>query len=59
VSAWLPASFFDRKTPAQFLQTLFVSTRKVNDDQFVVELFGKTPDGKKGPTMETTYTRRK
>ena len=40
-------------------QSLFASTRKVNDDVFVVELFGKTPDGKKGPTMETTYTRRK
>jgi hypothetical protein len=40
-------------------QTLFVSTRNMDDDRFVVELFGKTPDGKKWPTVETTYTRRK
>ena len=40
-------------------QTLFVSTRMIDDDRFVVELFGKTPDGAKGPTVETVYTRRK
>jgi hypothetical protein len=40
-------------------QTLFVSTRKIDEDQFVVELFAKTPEGKKGPTAETVYTRRK
>jgi hypothetical protein len=40
-------------------QTLFVSTRKIDDNQFAVELFAKTPDGKKGPTVETVYTRQK
>jgi hypothetical protein len=40
-------------------QTLFVQTRKIDDDKFVVELFAKTPEGKRGPTSETTYTRRK
>jgi hypothetical protein len=40
-------------------QTLYVITRKIDADQFVVELFGKTADGKRGPTVETTYTRKK
>jgi hypothetical protein len=39
--------------------TLGVVTRRIDDDHFVVELSMKTPDGKKGPTMETTYTRKK
>lgn len=39
--------------------TLSVQTRLIDDDHFVVELSMKTPDGKKGPTMETTYTRKK
>jgi hypothetical protein len=38
-------------------QTLFAN--KIDDDQFVVELYGKTVSGEKGPTVETTYTRRK
>ncbi len=40
-------------------QNLYVSTRRIDDDQFVVELVAKTPDGNKGPTLETTYTRKK
>jgi hypothetical protein len=40
-------------------QTLHVITRTLDADQFVVELFAKTPDGKKGPTLETTYVRKK
>jgi hypothetical protein len=40
-------------------KTLHVITRSVNPDQFVVELIAKTEDGKKGPTLETTYTRKK
>jgi hypothetical protein len=40
-------------------QSLYVTTRQLDDDHFVVELFGKTPDGEKGPTVETTYTRKK
>jgi hypothetical protein len=40
-------------------QTLYVITRKIDADQLVVDLFGKTADGKKGPTLETTYVRKK
>jgi hypothetical protein len=40
-------------------QTLYVITRIIDASEFVVELFGKTEDGKKGPTVETTYTRKK
>ena len=40
-------------------QTLYVTTRRVDADQFVVELYAKTADGQRGPTMETTYTRKK
>lgn len=39
--------------------TLYVDTKHVSKDQFVVELFSKNPDGSRGPTMETTYTRKK
>jgi hypothetical protein len=45
--------------PTGAKQTLYVTTRQVDDDQFVVELVAKTPDGKKGPTLETTYVRKK
>jgi hypothetical protein len=40
-------------------QTLYVITRTVDGDRFVMELYGKTPDGKKGPSLETTYTRKR
>jgi hypothetical protein len=40
-------------------QTMSVTTRKLDDDRFVVELAAQMADGKKGPTVETTYTRRK
>lgn len=40
-------------------QTLYVITRLIDGNEFVVELFGKTKDGKKGPTVEATYTRKK
>jgi hypothetical protein len=50
------ASFMDEQGGKQ---TLYVITRTIDADQFVVEIFGKTKDGKKGPTLETTYTRKK
>jgi hypothetical protein len=40
-------------------QNLYATTRYVDNDRFVVELVAKTPDGNKGPTLETTYTRKK
>jgi hypothetical protein len=39
--------------------TMNITTRIVNDDQFVVELAGKNPDGSPGGKMEMTYTRKK
>jgi hypothetical protein len=38
---------------------LEVVTKVVDDDHFVVELIARGPDGKPGPTLETTYTRKK
>jgi hypothetical protein len=38
---------------------LTVVMRHDSDDQFVVELIAKNPDGGRGPTLETTYTRKK
>jgi hypothetical protein len=40
-------------------QTLHVVTRDVDDDHFVVELTAKNPDGSKGASLETTYSRKK
>jgi hypothetical protein len=40
-------------------ETMTVTTRIIDDDHFVIELTAKTPDGGKGPTLETTYTRKK
>jgi hypothetical protein len=48
---------FERDKDAKM--TLSVVTRVVDDDHFVVELSARTPDGGKGPTLETTYTRKK
>jgi hypothetical protein len=39
--------------------TMEAVTRHMDDDTFVVELIAKTPDGKRGPSFETTYTRKK
>lgn len=40
-------------------QNLDVVMRQTDGDHLVVELSGKTPDGKPGPLLETTYTRKK
>jgi hypothetical protein len=39
--------------------TMEVISRHMDDDTFVVELIAKTPDGKRGPSFETAYTRKK
>jgi hypothetical protein len=40
--------------------TLYVITRFLDEDHFVVELHAKKPgSGEKGPVLETTYTRKK
>jgi hypothetical protein len=39
--------------------TLSVAQRFVDDDTIVVELVAKNPDGSKGPTLETTYKRKR
>jgi|SRR5215510_5060454 len=48
---------FDNEVGAR--QTLQITQRRLDDDRFVVELKGKNPDGTAGPTLETTYTRKK
>jgi hypothetical protein len=48
---------FDNEVGAR--QTLQVIQRRLDDDRFVVELKAKNPDGTEGPTLETTYTRKK
>jgi hypothetical protein len=50
-----PASI-DRKGTKM---TLYVVLKHVDDDKFTVELYAKNKDGSKGPTLETTYTRKK
>jgi Protein of unknown function (DUF1579) len=50
------ASYVD---PQGEKQTLYVLTRFVDDDQFTVELYSKTPDGAQGVSMKTTYRRKK
>jgi hypothetical protein len=40
-------------------QQLAILMRQVDNDHLVVELNSKTPDGKPGPKLETTYTRKK
>jgi hypothetical protein len=49
-------SFTDEKGEKH---TLHVITRKIDADQFVVQLVGRTADGQNGPTLETTYFRKK
>jgi hypothetical protein len=38
---------------------LDIVMRQTGDDGFVVDMSGKTPDGKPGPRLVTTYTRKK
>ena len=40
-------------------ERLEIDQRVIDDDHFVVSLVSKTPDGKDGLAVETTYTRRK
>jgi hypothetical protein len=40
-------------------ETMEITQRQVDDDHFITELIGRNPDGTKGATMETTYTRKK
>jgi hypothetical protein len=39
-------------------EQIVIDLRTVDDDHFVVTLTSKLPDGKDGPTVETTYTRK-
>lgn len=39
--------------------TLDIVTHLIDEDRLSIELSHKNPDGSKGPTMETTYTRKK
>jgi hypothetical protein len=38
---------------------LVVTMKRIDDDRFTVELVSKRPNGAVGPTLETTYTRRR
>ena len=38
---------------------LLITMKRIDDDRFAVELISKSPDGAAGPTLETTYTRKK
>ena len=40
-------------------QTFDAALRLVDDDHFVVGLYARGPDGSRGPTFDTTYTRKK
>jgi hypothetical protein len=40
-------------------QTFDAALRLVDDDQFVVGLYARGADGSRGPTFDTTYTRKK
>ena len=40
-------------------QKLDIVMRQTDSDHLIVELSGKQPDGKPGPTLETVYTRKK
>jgi Protein of unknown function (DUF1579) len=40
-------------------QTFDAVLRFLDDDHFLVGLYAKMPDGKPGPTFDTTYTRKK
>jgi hypothetical protein len=45
--------------PKGATMNLTVTVRQIDEDKFVTELATKEADGKKGPTLETTYTRKK
>jgi hypothetical protein len=49
------ASYAREKGP----KTLSIVTRIVDADHFVVEMISKASDGANGPTLETTYSRKK
>lgn len=40
-------------------QTFEAANRQIDDDHFVVGLYAKGPDGSRGPTFDTTYTRKR
>jgi hypothetical protein len=40
-------------------ETFQIVQRRLDDDRFVVELKAKSPDGGEGPSLTTTYTRKK
>ena len=40
-------------------QTFDAALRLVDDDHFIVGLYARGPDGLRGPTFDTTYTRKK
>ena len=40
-------------------QTFDAALRLIDDDQFVVGLYARAADGSRGPTFDTTYTRKK
>lgn len=40
-------------------QTFDAALRHIDDDHFLVGLYAKNPDGSRGPTFDTTYTRKK
>jgi uncharacterized protein DUF1579 len=40
-------------------QTFDAATRQLDDDHFVVGLYARGLDGSRGPTFDTTYTRKK
>ena len=50
------ASFNDDSGGKQVFEA---AMRWIDDDKFVVGLYAKNPDGSRGPTFETTYTRKK
>jgi hypothetical protein len=40
-------------------QTFDAAVRHIDDDHFVVGLYARNADGSRGPTFDTTYTRKK
>jgi|SRR6185369_1608293 len=55
-SVGFKASFNDDSGGKQVFEA---AIRWVDDNKFVVGLYAKNPDGSRGPTFETTYTRKK
>ena len=40
-------------------QTFDAVLRSIDEDRFVVGLYARNADGSRGPTFDTTYTRKK